>query len=69
MGECKVCGRILELREDVCFNCVEFESLIEGGIDMYDKPIKLELPNNTKSMNILYQILKCYKLPSPPKEG
>jgi hypothetical protein len=56
---CKICGRKLELRESVCFDCAEFESLIMTGLNMYDNPVEREL-DNTEAMNILYQIMKRY---------
>jgi len=56
---CKVCGRKLELRDGACFDCVDFESLIMDGCDMYDKPPKREI-DGTDGINILHQIMKRY---------
>ena len=34
---CKVCQQKKELREGVCFDCADAESIIYEGLDMYDK--------------------------------
>lgn len=45
MRKCKICGKEKELRFDTCFNCVEAESIIATGLDMYDQGIeKTEIP-------------------------
>lgn len=36
-GDCKVCGAHRDLRMGVCFDCVEMESIIATGLDMYDR--------------------------------
>ena len=57
--ECKCCGRILDTRMGFCFACVEAESIIVEGKDMYDK----EIPSQkglTKGMSKLQYILKNY---------
>jgi len=40
--ECKVCGRTVGrngIRMNVCYNCVEAESIILDGTDMEDKQV------------------------------
>ena len=68
-NECKCCGRTAELRLGFCWDCVESESVIQEGTDMYDKeiPIQKEL---TKGMSKLQYILKKYiqSLKQPKKD-
>jgi len=57
--ECKCCGRTLDTRMGFCFDCVESESVIVEGVDMYDK----EIPQSeglTKGMSKLQYILRRY---------
>lgn len=35
--ECSCCKQNKELRFGVCFDCAEAESIIDEGLDMYDK--------------------------------
>ena len=37
--QCKCCNREQELRMGFCFDCVESESVIQEGVDMYDTEI------------------------------
>jgi hypothetical protein len=37
MAECKCCNRDLDLRFGFCFDCATAESIIQEGLDMYDK--------------------------------
>jgi len=39
MEECKCCKRTQELRFGFCFDCVEAESVIHEGVDMYDNEV------------------------------
>lgn len=57
--ECKCCGRIQDTRFGYCFDCVESESAIENGIDMYDKEIQKQ-DGMSKSMSKLRYILHKY---------
>ena len=59
MAECKCCKRDKDLRMGYCFDCVESESVIVEGVDMYDDEIpKLEGLSN--GMSKLNYILKKY---------
>jgi hypothetical protein len=42
-----------------CFDCVEAESIIETGLDMFDSEIK-KVDDLTKGMSKLQHILKNY---------
>lgn len=42
-GECNCCGKISDLRIGYCFDCADAESIIDEGLDMFDKGL-----NNTK---------------------
>jgi hypothetical protein len=57
--ECKCCGRIQDTRMGFCFDCVEAESVIVEGVDMYDEEIPL-VEGLTKGMSKLQYILKKY---------
>lgn len=57
---CRVCGRNRELRVGVCFDCVEFESLISDKLDMWNNSVKKEI-EGSESLNILYKIIKTYR--------
>jgi len=60
-SECNCCGRTAELRLGFCWDCVESESVIREGLDMYDEaPPKLE--GLSQSMSNLKYILKKYGL-------
>ena len=59
MNKCKCCGREEELRFGHCWDCIESETAIEEGLDMYDKEIP-KIEGVSKSMSILYYILKKY---------
>jgi hypothetical protein len=59
MTECKCCKRERELRMGYCFNCVEAESIIEQGVDMFDEEIPVE-DGLTKGMSKLKYILQKY---------
>ena len=40
MSVCKICGRTIganAIRFGVCWDCTEAESIIDEGLDMYDK--------------------------------
>lgn len=57
---CKVCGRNLSLRLGVCFDCAESESIMVNGLDMFDKPVPMVFPGNSKELNRLKAILDKY---------
>jgi len=59
MAQCKCCKREKELRMGYCLNCVEAESIIQDGTDMYDNEIPVE-DVLTKGMSKLKHILKNY---------
>jgi len=63
MEKCKCCNRDRgknDLRMGFCFNCVESESIIQEGVDMYDKEIP-QTDGFTKGMSKLRHILRKYK--------
>ena len=57
--ECKCCGRTEDCRMGFCWDCVESESAIEDGTDMYDKEIP-KLEGSSKSMSIVKYIINKY---------
>jgi hypothetical protein len=57
--KCKCCNREKELRMGFCFNCVESESVIVEGVNMYDEEIP-QVEGLTKGMSKLQYILKKY---------
>lgn len=57
--KCKCCNREGELRMGFCWDCVEAESVIVEGVDMYDKEIPT-VEGLTKGMSKLQYILKKY---------
>ena len=59
MAECKCCKREKELRMGYCFDCVEAESIIQEGLDMYDNEIPLK-EGLSLGMSKLQHILKNY---------
>ena len=59
--ECQCCGKIAELRMGFCWDCVESESVILEGVDMYDNPPP-KLEGMSQSMSNLKYILDKYKL-------
>lgn len=58
-NNCSCCGRHMETRMEFCFDCVEAESIIVEGLDMYDKEIP-QKEGLTKSMSKLQHILRRY---------
>lgn len=58
-GNCKCCGRSLDLRMGFCFDCVEAESVIIEGVDMYDQEIP-QKEGLSKSMSKVQFILRKY---------
>jgi hypothetical protein len=59
MAQCKCCKREKDLRMGYCFDCVEAESIIQTGLDMYDNEIK-KVDELTTGMSKLQHILKNY---------
>ena len=60
--KCKCCNRDLNsnlLRMGFCWDCVEAESVIVEGVDMYDKDVPA-VEGLTKGMSKLQYILKKY---------
>ena len=61
MAQCKCCKREKELRMEYCFDCVEAESIIQEGLDMYDKKIPIQ-DGLSEGMSKLQKILSNYIL-------
>lgn len=61
MAQCKCCEREQELRLGYCFDCVNAESIIEEGVDMWDKEIIKE-EGLSMSMSKLKYILKKFNV-------
>ena len=61
MAQCKCCNREQELRMGFCFDCVESESVMVEGVDMYDTEIPKQ-EGLTSSMSRLQYILKKFNL-------
>lgn len=59
MAQCKCCKREKELRMGYCFNCVEAESVIQEGVNMFDEEIPIR-EGLTKGMSKLQYILEKY---------
>ncbi len=59
MAQCKCCKREKDLRMGYCFDCVEAESIIQTGLDMYDDEIQ-KVDGLTTGMSKLQHILKNY---------
>lgn len=60
--KCKCCNREISLndiRMGFCWDCVESESVIVEGVDMYDKEVP-SVEGLTKGMAKLQYILKKY---------
>jgi hypothetical protein len=58
-NNCKCCGRNLELRFGVCFDCADAESVIVEGVDMCDKEIP-KIEGLSTSLSKLQYILKKF---------
>jgi hypothetical protein len=61
MAQCKCCNREQETRMGFCFDCVESESVMVEGVDMYDTEIPKQ-EGLTLSMSRLQYILKKFNL-------
>lgn len=61
---CNCCKRDKDLRFGFCFDCVNAESIIADGVDMYDKPIESQ-KGFTTHMNKLQEILKIFNSINP----
>ncbi len=59
--KCRVCSGDVRTREGVCFDCMSMESLIDEGLDAWDKPVGKHI-EGSKALNILYTILRTYKV-------
>jgi hypothetical protein len=57
--KCKCCNRERDLRFGVCFNCADAESVIEEGVDMWDKEIP-KIEGLSTSLSKLQYILKKF---------
>jgi hypothetical protein len=61
MAQCKCCEREMELRMQYCFECVDAESVIFEGVNMWDQIIPKE-DGMTTSMSKLKYILKKFNV-------
>jgi hypothetical protein len=64
IGQCAVCGSDLcELREGTCFHCVEGESIIDEGLDMYDNGPSNEfnIPAQTPMEKLKFLVKKGFQ--------
>jgi hypothetical protein len=61
VGQCKCCKREEELRVGYCFDCVESESIMVDGVDMYDRPI-LKQEDMSTAMTKLQHILRKFNV-------
>jgi hypothetical protein len=61
MAQCKCCKREEELRMGYCFDCVECESVITEGVDMFDEEIP-KVEGLSFNMSKLFYILKKFDL-------
>jgi hypothetical protein len=59
--ECKCCGRSRDTRMGYCFDCVDCESVIVDGVDMWDEKIP-KIDGLSTSMSKLQYILKKFDL-------
>lgn len=59
MAQCKCCQREKELRMGFCFECADCESVIETGLDMWDREVP-KVDGFSDSMSKLHYILKKY---------
>lgn len=57
--KCICCNREKDLRFGVCFDCADVESIIEEGVDVYDKEIP-QVDGLSKSLSKVQHILKLY---------
>lgn len=60
-NQCKCCGATTDTRMGYCFDCVECESVIAEGVDMYDKEIP-KPEGMSKTMSQLKYILAKYNV-------
>ena len=61
MSKCQCCKREEDLRLGFCWDCANAESIIEEGLDMYDKEVTCQ-EGMSISMSKLQHILKLYGL-------
>jgi hypothetical protein len=59
--ECKCCGRSRDTRMGYCFDCVDCESVIVDGVDMWDEEIP-KIEGLSTNMSKLQYILKKFDL-------
>jgi hypothetical protein len=59
--ECKCCGRNRDTRMGYCFDCVDCESVIVEGVDMWDGEIP-KIDGLSTNMSKLQYILKKFDL-------
>jgi hypothetical protein len=61
INNCKCCGRNLDLRFGVCFDCAEAESVIVEGVDMWDKEIP-KVEGLSTALSKVHYILKKFTI-------
>lgn len=59
MSQCKCCNREKELRFGFCFDCVNAESIIAEGLDMWDKEVPKQ-EDMSEHMSKVYHILNLF---------
>jgi hypothetical protein len=55
---CLICGSNDETRMGACFTCVELESIISSGLDMYDNGPEDNTPAKTAMQKLLFMRFK-----------
>lgn len=60
MAQCKCCKRNQDLRMGYCFDCVEAESIMVDGVDMYDEPIPKQEDMSTEMSKLQYILRKFH---------
>ena len=65
--KCECCGKEKDLRFGFCYDCVEAESIIEEGRDMYDEELsREEKAGMSKSMaKVKFLIKKGWRYAPP----
>lgn len=56
--KCIICGKEKELRDGLCFDCIDAGKIIETGLDMFDKSMNSDGQAVKGSLNILKYLVK-----------
>lgn len=78
--KCKICNKeVNDIRNGVCFDCCEAESIIQTGLDMYDKGLGSDdkpsfndnrgFPANTSMQKLQLLIHKGWKFQNDTKNN